>query len=512
MQILIENLFLFFLFTRSCTYYLLLITYYFMRFFTTFSLLFLSLILQAQGNAKLKTTVAALAADPQLKYASISFYAVDINKNSVEAELNPDMALIPASSMKVITTSTALGVLGGDYQFRTLLQMDGAIENGVLRGNIYIKGGGDPCLGSPIMASVPNTESLMNTWVAAIRKAGISRIEGSIIGDDSYFDSNIVPYTWQWGDMGNYYGAGVHGLNINDNMYSLFFQQQNKEGALSSVKRIVPAMPYLKITNEVTFGAKGTGDNAYIFASPYSTEITTRGTIPVGNGEFRVRGAIPSPPYYAAFALETALKNSGIAVSQSPKVVTTANDAGRQTFHTYLSPPLLDIVKHTNEESRNMYCEAFVKAIGLKAKNSPSMDKGLAAITEFWIRRGVDMNGFFISDGSGLSARNNISARTFTQIMSKTYSDTKTFCNFYDQLAIAGETGTLANIGRKSAAANNIRAKSGSINRVRSYTGYATTRSGRIIAFCIIVNNYSCSGGAMRQKLEELMIQIAQLD
>jgi serine-type D-Ala-D-Ala carboxypeptidase/endopeptidase (penicillin-binding protein 4) len=140
------------------------------------------------------------------------------------------------------------------------------------------------------------------------------------------------------------------------------------------------------------------------------------------------------------------------------------------------------------------------------------MDKGLAAITEFWIRRGVDMNGFFISDGSGLSARNNISARTFTQIMSKTYSDTKTFCNFYDQLAIAGETGTLANIGRKSAAANNIRAKSGSINRVRSYTGYATTRSGRIIAFCVIVNNYSCSGGAMRQKLEELMIQIAQLD
>jgi D-alanyl-D-alanine carboxypeptidase/D-alanyl-D-alanine-endopeptidase (penicillin-binding protein 4) len=464
------------------------------------------------GQTKLDAAVAALAADPQLKYAGITFCVIDVEKNTIVSQFNPDMALIPASSMKVITTSTALAVLGADYQFRTLLQMDGYIENGVLRGNIYIKGGGDPCLGSPIMSGVPNTESLMATWVAAIKKAGIQRVEGAIIGDDSHFDSNIVPYTWQWGDMGNYYGAGIYGLNINDNLYNVFFQQQRTEGELSSIKRVQPAMPYLKFTNEVAFAGKGTGDNAYILASPYANEITIRGTIPVGTGEFLVRGAMPNPPFYAAYTLQTALQSSGVVVTQPAQALSKASNTARQTFHTYLSPPLLDIVKHTNEDSRNMYCEAFLKAIGLKSKGKPTMEMGLAAITEFWTARGVDMNGFFISDGSGLSARNNISARTFAQIMRKAYLDKAAFANFYDQLAIAGATGTLANIGKRSAAANNIRAKSGSINRVRSYTGYATTRGGRLLSFCIIVNNYSCSGGAMRSKLEELMIQIAELD
>lgn len=467
--------------------------------------------LGAQAS-KLDIAIDAMMQDPQLKYASVSFCAIDIEKNAVICERNPNLALIPASSMKVITTSAALGILGGGYQFRTLLQYDGSIEGGVLRGNLYIKGGGDPTLGSPMMSSAPNADAVLNAWVAAIRKAGITRIEGAVVGDDSYFDSNIIPYTWQWGDMGNYYGAGVYGLNFNDNMYSLFFQQKATVGDVPTIKRVEPALPYLQFTNEVSSGEKGSGDNAYIFSSPYGHEIVIRGTIPAGSGEFRVRGALPNPPYYAAYSLTEKLKNSGITVSKAPQVwskpLTIMN---RQTFHTTLSPPLLDIVKHINEDSRNLYCEALLKAIGLKVKNAPTFDAGLIAIMDFWMSRGVDMNGFFMHDGSGLSSRNSISARTFAQIMRKAYLEPTTFHDFYNQLAVAGETGTLAAIGKKTAAAGNIHAKSGSINRVRTYTGYATTRSGRVVAFSILVNNYSCSGGVMRKKLEELMIQIAQL-
>ena len=482
------------------------------RTFFTLALGFIPLFyIHAQQVGKIQALVQEFAQDPVLKYATVGFMAIDIDQNTIEGQWNADQALIPASSLKIVTTSTAIALLGCDYKFKTELQYDGYIENGILKGNLYIKGGGDPTLASPYMANVPSLNDLMISWVNAIKKAGIMKIEGSIIADDSYFDTNIIPYTWQWGDMGNYYGSGIYGLNIYDNLYNVYFQQQGKLLETPNIKRIVPDMPYLHFTNEVYSAAKGSGDNVYVLATPYSHEITLRGTLPIGSGEFRVRGAMPDPPFYAAYVLDKTLKNNGVDIAQAIQTLSVNNNVIRNSIHTHYSPSLFDISKHINEESRNLYSEALVKAIGLKVKNKASFEAGLLAIEEFWKARGVDMGGAFLHDGSGLSARNAITARILASILRKAYID-ESFCKFYDQLAIAGVTGTIAHMKKSGNATKNLRAKTGSLNRVRSYSGYFTTKSGKNIAFSILVNNYTGSGMTMKQKIEDLLVKMAAVN
>ena len=157
-----------------------------------------------------------------------------------------------------------------------------------------------------------------------------------------------------------------------------------------------------------------------------------------------------------------------------------------------------------------MYCETMLKLIGAKVKGLGSTENGIAAVSDFWRERGLDMQGFFMKDGCGLSARNGVSAKTFAEIMRKMYLDKKTFNDFYNQLAIAGLTGTLKNFCKNSSAQNNMRAKSGSMNRIRSYTGYVTIKSGKTLSFSVIVNNYTCSGYMMKKKLETLLIALAE--
>lgn len=463
------------------------------------------------AQTKLQATLQALQNDPELRYASIGFCAIDVANNTLYAAHEPDRALIPASSMKVITTGAALATLGSDYRFKTYLEYSGQLSGGILRGNLYIRGTGDPSLGSPIMEGVAGRQQLMATWVAAIRRAGIQRIEGRIIGDGSHFDNQVLISTWQWGDVGNHYGASVSGLNYHDNLYYLYFERNNTLGATPKISHTDPVLSDYTFDNYVTQAESNTGDNAYIYAAPFTHHATIRGTIPKGSGTFDIKGALPEPALLCAQDLQQALEASGIIVGHAAATVrqwTTVEK--RHNIYTHESPTLATICKHTNEDSRNMYCEALLKAMGKKMKGTGSTKDGIAVVMDIWRNRGLDMQGFFMEDGCGLSARNGVSARTFAAIMRKMYLDKDQFGNFYEQLAIAGQTGTLRNVGRNSAADGNVRAKSGSMNRIRSYTGYVTTRSGRLLSFSIMVNNYACSGYRMRKKLEMILIALAE--
>lgn len=476
-----------------------------------FNFIVFSATLTAQN--KLEATLNAFDQDVELRYATVGFCAIDIEKNTIVAQRNPNQAMIPASSMKAITTGTAIGVLGKGYKYKTYIEYDGTLKDGVLTGNLYLRGTGDPCLGSPIMEGVPSMETLMLEFVNAVKKAGIKKINGAVVGDGSHFEyASIIP-TWQWGDIGNYYGAGVSGLNLHDNMYYINFQQNKTLEATPKIQSIVPEVPNLTFQNEVTNAGRKTGDNAYVYVAPYTTNVVIRGTIPVGGALFDVKAAIPDPELFAAHTFQQALNNGGISTSKKAATQQVLKQkATRKTIHTHYSPTLDVIAKHTNEDSRNLYCEAMLKTIGIKMKNLGTDEDGIAAVLDFWRARGLDMHGFFMKDGCGLSARNNVTTKVMAQILRKLYVDKTAFGNFYNLLAIAGETGTLKNVGRNSAAAGNVRAKSGSMNRIRSYTGFVTTQKGRKLSFCIIINNYSCSGWAIRKKLEQVLIAMSEID
>ena len=354
---------------------------------------------------------------------------------------------------------------------------------------------------------------LANEFVQAVKKAGIRQIRGAVIGDGSHYEvASLVP-TWQWMDMGNHFGAGVSGLNLHDNLYFLTFEQSSALDAQPKINEIRPKIPNLQFYNELKSAGKNTGDNANIYAAPYGTEAWLRGTIPVGNKNFTIKGAIPDPELFAAFWLTDALNNAGVLVSAQPTTQRVFNSSLQRTnIHTHYSPPLHQIIKHTNEDSRNMYCESFVKAIGKKIKKEATQDAGVACILDFWQARGIDTKGFFMLDGSGLSARNGISAKVMAQIMRKMFIDSKTFIGYYNLLAVGGETGTFRFLGRNTSLQGNLHGKGGSMNRIRSFTGYITTRSQRKVSFSLIVNNYTCSGYAIRQKLEKVLLSIAEFN
>lgn len=456
-------------------------------------------------------SIAKIVADPAMKHASISMTVMDVETGKTVSSHQPNLSIPPASSMKVITTATALAILGENHTFKTELQYDGSISNGVLQGDIYIKGFGDPTLGAELPKGNVQYKELMLQFVSAIKAAGIQKVEGRIIGDESYYDTASTPDSWQWNDIGNYYGAGVSGLNINANTYELNFRQNPSLGKAPKVERTVPELHHTLLVNEVTSASKGSGDNCYIYGAPYQNTRFLRGTIPVGTGIFKVKGSLPDPAFTAAALLLAALEKQGISTSKRAtshfEFIQNGGkrSTSRKVIYTHQSQSLFDIAKVTNEESINLYSEAMLKAIGKKKKNKGTTESGIEALVEFWEGRGVDMDGFYMEDGCGLSTRNGITSKHFAAILRKIKIDRSLGFDFKDALAIAGKTGTLKYMFKNTSSAGKIYGKTGSMNRIRSYTGYAVSKSGKLLSFSIIINNYHCSSSTARKKLEQWM-------
>ncbi len=481
------------------------------RIVSSLFILLLSIPLNAQSS--LQKAIDRLAADPVLKSGGLSMTVMDVKTGEVLASHQKDHGLAPASSLKVITTGVAMDVLGADFRFKTELQYDGEIDGeGTLNGNIYIKGFGDPTLGSDHFGKTKPLNPLMQDFVKALQKTGIKRINGMVIGDASFFGTQVDGRTWSWEDMGNYYGAGAWGLNIRDNRYHLTFRQQSQLGAIPTIEKIEPEIPNLLHINEVRSAEKGSGDNAYIFGSVYNYTRFLRGTIPVGTGPFEIKGSIPDPPFFAAYSLLAASERAGL---QSNKKATSLlelqrtsdfQSIERKVIYTHYSPTLKEIVSITNMKSINMYCEALLRYLGKSQKGEGTAEAGLEVIDEYLEQKGVDRNGFFMEDGSGLSAFNVVSSYQFASYMRAIALNKELYADFRPSLPVATKSGSLRYMFKGTAAAGKIRAKSGGLKRVRSYTGYVETNSGQLLSFSIICNRFSGESIDLRRKMEKAML------
>ena len=259
----------------------------------------------------------------------------------------------------MITTSTSLALLGKDYRFKTTLGYNGTIEKNTLKGHLHIIGGADS-LGSPYMEGVPSLDSLLNLFVLQLKKQKIKEIHGDLLIDESFFHTQSVPMDWQWGDLGNHYGAASFGFNIHDNLYALYFKQNQTIGKKPAIKSLQPEVPYLNFVNEVKNDHKFSGDNAYIYCAPKSQRAFIRGTIPVGSGTFKIKGSIPDPAQFFGIHLQEKLKRNNIQHKGIIRVISQPTDRSTLTkLYNHFSPPLSEICKHINLESRNMYCEVW---------------------------------------------------------------------------------------------------------------------------------------------------------
>lgn len=462
----------------------------------------------------LRRALERLGQDPDLRPASWGVAVVDLRSGKLLVSHDPQRSLATASTMKAITTATALEILGPDFRFETRLAYDGNIADSVLTGNLYLIGDGDPTLGSDRFGPQYEMEAMLNQFVQAVKAAGIKRVQGAVIGDASVFTSQLVPAKWSWEDMGNYYGAGTAGLNIHENAYRLDFRS-GRTGTLTDILRTEPSMDDLIFINEVIAGPPGSGDQAYIFGAPYSPQRYVRGSIPPNRASFSIKGSMSDPAQTTATWLRQELIDCGIFVNGPATTVRElwAQEGvpmtTRQPLHSFRSPPLAEIARATNFQSVNLFAEALAKRLAVARRRPGSTEAAVKVMADHWRARGVNPQGLYLRDGSGLSPNNGVSALQLAQILAKT-AEGEAGAAFYASLPTAGREGTLRSMLQGTAAEGNLRAKSGFISGVRSYAGFVDLPDGRRVAFAMIANQFACGAGAMRRKLETLMAALAE--
>ena len=469
----------------------------------------------AQNYSSVQKVIDNAQKTKLLKNASWSVTARYLDSGEKIVSLNSELAIAPASNMKLITSSAALDILGEDYKFVTRIYSDGEIDKaGILNGNIYIVGGGDPTLGYNLVKGSLSLDNLMASWIRAFNDKGIKSISGNIIADDLLYDRIPIPDNWVWVDLGNYYAASTSALTINNNLYFLYFKPADKVGDSAELIRTEPIIENLEFTNYMKTGEKSSGDNGYVYNAPLQFNATLRGTIPQGNDEFSIKGSIPNPPLFAAQYFRTTLIQNkifvkGEAATIDKKIKYNGNNLITETS----SPSLKDIVFIVNKKSDNLYTEMLLKAIGYKAKGEGSVEKGIEAVEEYFNKNKINTDGLIMYDGCGLSRSDaittNLMCDLLTMISKKSY-----FRSFFNSLAFVGnpdDISAYSNYGIGTPIEMNVHLKSGVIERVRAYSGYLKDMNGRTIVFSMVANNFNGSGGAVSNIHKEIMIKLAEI-
>jgi serine-type D-Ala-D-Ala carboxypeptidase/endopeptidase (penicillin-binding protein 4) len=470
---------------------------------------FLALILLsffANISFSQENKITKFLGDSSMLYSSVSLSIIDSDSGKVIAQVNPDKSLPQASILKLVTSAVSLEKLGDDHKFKTIIGYTGKIKKGTLEGNIILKGGGDPTLGSENFPEFYN--SFIDKWIQDIKTLGIRKISGSVIADDSYFDYEPVPPGWGWDDIGNYYGAGAYGLSVIDNTLKIHFKTAEK-GSFPLITGILPESTGIDLKNDLT--ASGSSDNGYIFSAPYNNKGWISGTIPENKEDFILKGSIPDPPLFLAKTLDKQLRAKGIKIKSDPLTIRIKpelrNDSLKIISET-LSPPLSSIIEVLNHKSVNLYAEHLIKELGKSFKNSGTTAAGAEVIREFLDSAGIRTDGMFIADGSGLSSMDAVNSHEMVKLLFFMKKNGRFFNSYFNSLPEAGKEGTLKNYFKDPVFNSRLRAKSGSLARVRSYAGYFTTMSGKEMIFCIIVNNYTGSSGKLISGIEEIIKEL----
>lgn len=450
-------------------------------------------------------TLNELSQSNHLKKSFVSYAVAEVgNKDRHFFSSLSSKLMRPASCLKVLTAWHGYKVLGKDYQFTTTLAYNGTLRNGLLIGDIIIEGSGDPTLGSNYNPATKNLDQLLKSWVTAISSAGIEKIDGDIIIIEPERETEMIPDTWSWDDIGNYYGTAAYQVNINENSYVLSLERNEVEGQVIERYRIVPRSPYLDFVQlTVKEGPEGSGDQAYIYGSPFSFERSVRGSVPTGRGVYNIKGSLPSPGLHLGFWLKEELALQGISCNSIKTQPSTFSDT--VILNKTLSPSADKIIKYLLHKSNNLYAEALLSSIADGDKS------GLESLTSYMKSIGVAEEDIALYDGSGLSNRNLISAESFVMLLIDIAQDEKGE-EFIDLLPSFGRDGTLKYMMRGKSAASYMKGKSGSIGSVLTYVGYFY-KDGKRFAFAIMIDhwngeNYSMIKSQIESLLESTFVDI----
>lgn len=412
--------------------------------------------------------------------SNLSFYVSDENGNFIY-EYQGNKGLSTASTQKIFTAGAALEALGKNYTYKTTSSYSGNISGGNLNGNLFISSTGDPTLGSWRYEAY-KPEIFKQKLIDAIKKSGIKKISGDLVIDDSYFDHQTIPGGWPWNDLGNYYGAGVWGINWRENQFDI-----NING--NEFKSFSYPLEGVNWLNDLKVG--GSSDQSLIFTAPHSDVALINGTLPAKT--VTVSGSVPNPPLQLGAEVKQWLKDSGIDFSGKVLTNSQLEIEGKKALKapknniilTYESPTLDKIIYWFLRKSINFYGETLIKTLGKEKKGDPSFKSGVAYLKEFWKSKGINPNMINFADGSGLSPQNYVAAKAEVQAL--LYARKQPwFESYYEGFPTHD---------------NGMKMKSGTMSDTKSYAGYHTSKDGKKYVFSIIINNYEGSGSTELQKI-----------
>ena len=439
--------------------------------------------------------------NPQI--STISYEVVNLKSGEVVASQNPMLCATPASVTKIITTATALELLGGDFQFSTYIETNGAIDNGVLNGDLIIRGGADPTLGSIHLGD----RAFLDYFVKVIKHKGINHITGDVIIDPTCLDRCAASVKWIWEDMGFHYGAAAFGLSAYDNT-SIITMNSGDFGTKPIITSVWPETPNLAIYNEVkTLSIPN--DSVWAFCQPYGLALYLQGGMPVNRNNYVVRTSIPNPSLVVAKSLHKMLGDYGVKVDGDYSVQTEYFSEQRTLIYEYKSRKLREIIRLTNFKSNNLYAEHIFRRLGnIIMPNEATSSASIQVIKDYWTKQGVDVSALFLYDGCGLAAQNAYSAHFLNQILVH-MRKSPNWDDFYQSLPRAGREGTVGSFLYKTKLQDIARLKSGSLSGVQCYSGYIM-HGDKEYAVTVMVNNFTCKRKDVKKQIEEWLLDIVK--
>ena len=414
--------------------------------------------------------------------------------------------LLPASNTKIVTGAAALEVLGESYRFRTRVIRRSPVVNGVLDGRLYLKGYGDPTLRQADLARL--AEQVLDS--------GITKVTGKLIVDASYFDSERYNPGWSTGYADAYYAAPISGLTLapNDDYDSGTIYLNYRPGSATGKKARITTTPsaaadYVKIVNRTVTSSRGSSTTFSASRQHRSNTITVGGRVPKGRSTGRWLITVDRPELLAAAVFRAELAKRKITVGSTS--LAAVPDGGQQVVASDTSMRLAELMVPFMKLSNNMHAEHLTKAMSRRTGGAGSWADGVAETTAYLTEIGTPMSGVTLTDGSGLTRRNRLTARALATVLQKVQAE-DWYAAFYASLPVAGNTsrlvgGTLRNRMNGTSAANNARAKTGTLTGVTALSGYVTGRDGRRYAYSM-VSNYS--GTSPRPVENDFVVALAR--
>ena len=460
-----------------------------------------------QDVLTLRKDLSALLNTPTLRRAEWSVLVVSLEEGDTLFAQDENRSLAPASNMKIATTAAALHFLGPAFRYQTFVYADGPMQDGTLRGDLILYGTGDPGISDRFYR---NRTDVFEAFADRITEAGITRIEGAVVGDATYFSGPDLGLEWDPRDLNEWFAASVSALSFNENIVTLQILPSARLGFPPRIETIPFGFP-LDVSNQAETVVGRPRPNLWLDRVEPTARIRVDGEIRQGGPNIWRRLTVPDPAFFAARALREVLIAKGIRV-RAPEKAVHDEAKSRITRRKSWAPALVDgdepwlLARHTspelleyltvlNHESHNFFAETIVKTMGKVVTGEGSFEGGARAVQSFATEEaGIEAAQIMAVDGSGLSKSNRTSAGALVGLL-RQVAESDNWDAFVSTLPEAGRS-----LRRMygTPAARNLRAKTGTIDGVSALTGIVTTRDGETLLFSILSNELRSTGPAKR--------------